>query len=705
METIVKIVAKQLQISQGVVRAVADMVESGATVPFMARYRKERTNNMDELRLLELVNALKKIAELEKRKLTMLKAIEEQDGLTPDLKKQIEDCWDELVLEDMYLPFKRKKTTKAAKARANGLAPLAVKLLEQQNQQIGGFITGFLTDKVANEEEALEGARHIIAEWVNEDQKARAAMRQEFEKYALLKAKLVKGKQEEAEKYQDYFDFQEPLHRMASHRLLAVLRGETEGYLKIKARPDEEITVGKLKRFFVKGRGEASEQVALAVEDAYKRLLVPSLENEVKNAAKLKADITAIDVFAKNLRQLLLTSPLGQKRVLAIDPGFRTGCKVVCLDEQGGLLHNETIYPHAPQNDRKGAANKLLSLINAYKIEAMAIGNGTAGRETESLVKSMRFERDIEVFMVNESGASIYSASTIARQEFPDYDVTVRGSVSIGRRLMDPLAELVKIEPKSIGVGQYQHDVDQNLLKDNLQTVVESCVNLVGVNVNTASKHLLSYVSGIGPSLADNIVAYRKEHGAFKNRKQLLKVPRLGAKVYEQCAGFLRIKEGDNPLDNSGVHPEQYALVGVIAQHANCKVEELIGKDIDLPNDVLQHLTKKVGSFTINDILKELKKPGVDPRKKAKRFEFDQHVRTIADLRPGMELPGLVSNITQFGAFVDVGVKQDGLVHISQLADRFVSDPHEIVTLNQEVRVKVLEVDEQRKRVALTMKI
>jgi uncharacterized protein len=705
METLVKIAAKQLQISQGVVGAVAEMVDAGATVPFMARYRKERTNNMDEVQLLELVNTLKKLAELEKRKLTMFKAIEEQNALTPALKQQITDCWDELALEDLYLPFKRKKTTKAAKARANGLEPLATKLLAQQQQQVGHWLSEFLTNDVTNEKEALEGARHIIAEWVNEDQKARPAMRQEFEKYALLKAKVVKSKQEAAEKYQDYFDFQEPLHRMASHRLLAVLRGETEGFLKVQARPDEDITVGKLKRFFVKGRGEASEQVALAVEDAYKRLIVPSLENEVKNSAKLKADLTAIDVFAKNLRQLLLTAPLGQKRVLAIDPGFRSGCKLVCLDAQGGLLHNETIYPHAPQNDKKGAMNKLSSLINAYKIEAMAIGNGTAGRETESLVKGMRFEQDIEVYMVNESGASIYSASTIARQEFPDYDVTVRGSISIGRRLMDPLAELVKIEPKSIGVGQYQHDVDQNLLKDNLQSVVESCVNMVGVNLNTASKHLLGYVSGVGPSLAENIVSYRKENGAFKNRKQLLKVPRLGAKVYEQCAGFLRINGGDNPLDNSSVHPERYQLVGAIAKHMNCKVEELIGKDFELPSEVMQNLTSKVGAYTIKDIIKELKKPGIDPRKKAKQFEFDQNVRTIADLRPGMELPGLISNITQFGAFVDIGVKQDGLVHISQLADRFVSDPHEVVVLNQAVQVRVLEIDEQRKRIALTMKV
>jgi uncharacterized protein len=705
METLVKIAAKQLQISQGVVSAVAEMLDAGATVPFMARYRKERTNDMDEVQLLTLVNTLKKLTELEKRKETMFKNIAEQGGLTDKLKQEITDCWDELVLEDLYLPFKRKKTTKAAKARALGLEPVATKILQQHQQNIYDWLPGAMPSQVNDQDEALEGARHIIAEWVNEDQKARAAIRQEFEKYALLKVKVVKSKEEAAEKYQDYFDFKEPLHRVASHRLLAVLRGETEGFLKIQSRPDEEITVGKLKRFFVKGRGEASNQVVLAVEDAYKRLLMPSLENEVKNLAKQKADATAIDVFAKNLRQLLLTAPLGQKRVLAIDPGFKSGCKVVCLDAQGGLLHNETIYPHPPQNDRKGATSKLSSLINAYKIEAMAIGNGTAGRETEGLVKSMRFERDIEVFMVNENGASIYSASTIARQEFPDYDVTVRGSVSIGRRLMDPLAELVKIDPKSIGVGQYQHDVDQSLLKENLESVVESCVNKVGVNVNTASKHLLSYVAGVGPVLAENIVAYRKEIGSFKNRKQLLKVPRLGAKVYEQCAGFLRVKDGDNPLDNSSVHPEQYQMVGIIAKHLGCKVEELIGQDFQLPNDVMQNLTSKVGAFTINDIIKELKKPGVDPRQKAKRFSFDENVRTIGDLRIGMELLGLVSNITQFGAFVDIGVKQDGLVHISQLADRFVSDPHEVVVLNQEVRVKVLEIDEQRKRVALTMKL
>jgi uncharacterized protein len=704
MEMLVKIAAKQLQISQGIVSAVAGMLAEGATVPFMARYRKEKTDNMDEVGLLNLVNLLKKLEELQKRKETIIKSIKEQDALTNELEASIRDCWDELVLEDIYLPFKRKKTTKAAKARAAGLEPLAKRIMEGQQQRMDGWAKSFLNDTISNEDEALEGARHIISEWVSEDAVARAGMRKEFERYAILKSKVVKAKKEAGEKFQDYFDFSESLQRMASHRVLAVLRGESEGFLKVHATPDEEITVEKLKRVFIKGRGDASHQVSLAVVDAYKRLIAPSLENEVKQLAKQKADAVAIEVFAKNLRQLLLAAPLGQKRVLAIDPGFKSGCKIVCLDEQGALLHNETIYPHPPQKDRTGAIKKLMSLINAYKIEAMAIGNGTAGRETEGLIKGMRFERDIEVYMVNESGASIYSASSVARKEFPDYDITVRGSVSIGRRLMDPLAELVKIDPKSIGVGQYQHDVDQNKLKENLQQVIESCVNLVGVNLNTASNYLLSYVSGVGPALAENIVAHRKENGPFKNRKELLKVSRLGAKVYEQCAGFLRIPDAKNPLDNSGVHPESYKVVTQIAKGLGCEVNELVGKEFPKEASVTSFVGNDVGTYTLQDILKELRKPGLDPRKKASMFEFDPNVRTVADLRPRMELPGLITNITQFGAFVDIGVKQDGLVHISQLADRFVSDPHEVVVLNQAVKVKVIEVDEQRKRIALTMK-
>lgn len=705
MNSIAEIAAKQLNLSSNIVKAVSSMVAEGATVPFMARYRKERTGNMDEVAIQDLVDTLNKLEEIQKRKQTIIKSITEQDALTEQLASAINNCWDELELEDLYLPFKRKKTTKAGKARAAGLEPLATKLFQQYKQRIDGWTNTFLNDDVTTEEQALEGARHIISEWLSEDQKARQLLRKEFDQYAIVSSKVVKAKKEEASKFEDYFDFNESLKRIASHRLLAVLRGEAEGFLKVHAKPDEEITTSKLKRIFVKGKGDASYQVELAVEDAYKRLLSPSIENETKQLAKQKADIVAIEVFAKNLRQLLLTAPVGQKRVLAIDPGFRTGCKIVCLDEQGNLKHNETIYPHAPQKDRTGAMKKISSLINAYNIEAVAIGNGTAGRETEHLIKAMRFDTELEVYMVNESGASIYSASSIAREEFPDYDVTVRGAVSIGRRLMDPLAELVKIDPKSIGVGQYQHDVNQNLLKQNLSQVVESCVNNVGVNLNTASKHLLSYVSGVGPALAENIVSYRQKNGAFKSRKELLEVARLGAKAYEQCAGFLRIPSAKNPLDNSAVHPESYNVVKKLSKLVDKPIEELVNNEFSIENSTYASLEKEVGSFTLKDIVAELKKPGRDPREKAKVFEFDANVRAVEDLREGMELPGLITNITQFGAFVDVGVKQDGLVHISQLADRFVSDPHEVVVLNQAVHVKVLEVDVKRKRIGLTMRL
>ena len=628
--------------------------------------------------------------------------------MTAELKNRIDNCWDSTELEDIYLPFKPKRKTRAEAARQKGLEPLAIILMMQRENNLMAKAAQFVKGEVKDEEDALKGARDIIAEQINEDERARNQIRNIFTRQAIITAKVVKGKEkeEDAAKYRDYFDFSEPLRRCTSHRLLAIRRGEAEGILKVTISPEEDDEcTDRLERQFVRGNGECSSQVAEAVKDAYKRLLKPAIETEFSAISKEKADEEAIRVFAENLRQLLLAPPLGQKRVMGIDPGFRTGCKVVCLDAQGTLLHNEAIYPHPPKSEEALAARKIVKLVEQYKIEAIAIGNGTASRETERFVTSQRYDREVQVFVVSEDGASIYSASKTAREEFPDYDVTVRGAVSIGRRLMDPLAELVKIDAKSIGVGQYQHDVDQTKLKESLDRTVESCVNLVGVNLNTASKHLLTYVSGLGPSLAQNIVDYRTENGPFASRKELLKVPRMGAKAFEQCAGFLRIPGADNPLDNSAVHPESYAIVEKMAKDMKCTVADLIkDKELRAKIDIKKYVTDTVGLPTLNDIMKELDKPGRDPRRQIQVFEFDKDVKTLDDLREGMELPGIVTNITNFGCFVDIGIKENGLVHISQLADKFVSDPTTVVSIHQHVRVKVMGIDHERKRVQLTMK-
>ena len=706
MQLFAKLIASETNISERQVSNTIALLDEGATIPFISRYRKEMTGSLDEVAVGTIKERYEKLQEIQKRRETILNTIEEQGQLTEELKSQIENTWDANELEDIYLPFKPKRKTRAVKARERGLEPLADILMKQRENDLESKALAFINDEVPDVEAALQGARDIIAEQINEHQTAREIVRSVFERGAIISSRVVKGKEEEAAKYRDYFEFEEPVKRCPSHRLLAMRRGEKEGFLKVSVTPESTPALERLNRFFVNGRTAASEQVSLAIEDAYKRLLEPSIENETAAASREKAETEAIRVFAANLRQLLLSPPLGQKRVLALDPGFRTGCKVVCLDAQGALLHNETIYPHAPQNEYKQAMRKIESLVDAYKIDAIAIGNGTASRETESLIRNIRFNKELQVFVVSEDGASVYSASKTARDEFPDYDVTVRGSVSIGRRLMDPLAELVKIDPKSIGVGQYQHDVDQNRLKGSLDQVVESCVNLVGVELNTASQHLLTYVSGLGPQLAKNIVEFRSENGPFSSRKQLTKVPRLGAKAFEQCAGFLRISGAKNPLDNSAVHPESYAIVEKMAADLNCSVGEVIGnKELLNKIDLKKYVTDKVGMPTLTDIRSELEKPGRDPRKVIKVFEFSPDVHTINDLKTGMVLPGIVTNITNFGAFVDVGVKQDGLVHISQLADRYVSDPNEVVSLHQHVQVKVLEVDVQRKRIQLTMKL
>jgi uncharacterized protein len=699
------IISSKLNLQEKNVVSVIKLLEEGATIPFISRYRKEMTGSMDEEQVGFVKEELARLKELDKRKETILKTIDEQGLLSPELKKRIEDCDNLTDLEDIYLPYKPKKKTKASIARAKGLEPLAKIVMKQKELAIYKKAEAFITEEVPDVQSAMQGARDIMAEWINENQRARNLVRNIFSKNALISSKLVKGKDEEAAKYQDYFDFSELLKECPSHRMLAMRRGEQEGFLKLSIEPDEELAIEKLSELFVDGYYDVSQEVATAAKDSYKRLLQPSIENEFKALHKEKADEEAIRVFAENLRQLLLSSPLGQKSVLAIDPGFRTGCKVVCLDKQGNMLHNETIYPHPPQDDKRGASKKIDTLVQQYKIEAIAIGNGTASRETEQFVRNVKFDRDILVFVVSEAGASVYSASKVAREEFPEYDVTVRGAISIGRRLMDPLAELVKIDPKSIGVGQYQHDVDQNKLKSGLDSVVESCVNMVGVNVNTASKHLLTYISGLGPVLAQNIVDYRKENGAFKSRSQLKKVPRMGDKAFEQSAGFLRVDGAKNPLDNSAVHPESYYIVEKMAQDQSCEVTDLISSsDIRAKVNIQQYVDGQTGIPTLKDIMEELSKPGRDPRSQIKVFEFAKDVFKISDLKPGMVLPGIVSNITNFGAFVDVGVKQDGLVHISQLADRFVKDPNEVVKLHQHVKVKVLEVDVARKRIQLTMK-
>ena len=649
-----------------------------------------------------------KLCELSKRKETVLSTIEEQGKLTPELKARISACWNATELEDIYLPFKPKRKTRAETARAKGLEPLALLLMMQKENNLATKVRNFVKGEVKDEEDALKGARDILAEQISEDERSRNLMRNQFQRQALIQSKVVKGKEAEeaSAKYRDYFDFCEPLKKCSSHRLLALRRGESEGVLKVSIFPeDEDMCNERLQRLFVRANNECAHQVEEALTDAYKRLLKPAIETEFAALSKEKADEEAIRVFAENLRQLLLAPPLGQKRVMGIDPGFRTGCKVVCLDAQGTLLHNEAIYPHPPKSEYAQAARKIVKLVEQYKIEAIAIGNGTASRETEQFVTSQRYDREVQVFVVSEDGASIYSASKTAREEFPDYDVTVRGAVSIGRRLMDPLAELVKIDAKSIGVGQYQHDVDQTKLKASLDQTVESCVNLVGVNVNTASKHLLTYVSGLGPTLAQNIVDYRIENGPFESRRQLLKVPRMGAKAYEQCTGFLRIPQAKNPLDNSAVHPESYPIVEQMAKDLNCTVADLI-KDKELRSkiDLKKYVTDTIGLPTLTDILQELDKPGRDPRQKIQVFEFDKNVRTLDDLQEGMELPGIVTNITNFGCFVDIGIKENGLVHVSQLADRFVSNPADVVRIHQHVRVKVMSIDHERKRIQLTMK-
>ena len=704
MELFHKMISGLSGISEKQISSTLHLLGEGATIPFISRYRKEATGGLDEVQIEQIKEQHDKLCDIAKRKETILGTITEQGKLTAELEKRINDTWNPTELEDIYLPYKPKRKTRAEAARQKGLELLATLLLLQRENNLSARAASFVKGEVKDVEDALKGARDIIAEQVNEDERARNAVRNQFSRQAEINAKVVKGKEEEAAKYRDYFDFSEPLKRCTSHRLLAIRRAEAEGLLRVSITPDDEACIERLERQFVRGNNECSEQVSEAVIDAYKRLLKPSIETEFAAQSKEKADDEAIRVFTENLRQLLLAAPLGQKRVLAIDPGFRTGCKVVCLDAQGNLLHNENIYPHPPVGKTGEAASKLRKMVEAYQIEAISIGNGTASRETEDFINQQTFDRQIPVFVVSEQGASIYSASKIARDEFPDYDVTVRGAVSIGRRLMDPLAELVKIDPKSIGVGQYQHDVDQTKLKKALDQTVENCVNLVGVNLNTASSHLLTYISGLGPQLAQNIVNYRAENGAFNSRKELMKVPRMGAKAFEQCAGFLRIPGAKNPLDNTAVHPESYHIVEQMAKDLKCTVNELIAdKELRRKINISNYVTPVVGLPTLQDIMQELEKPGRDPRKTIKVFEFDKNVRTIADLREGMILPGIVGNITNFGAFVDIGSKENGLVHLSQLAERYISDPTEIVSIHQHVMVRVMNVDTDRKRIQLSM--
>lgn len=688
------------------VNSTLELLDAGATIPFIARYRKEWTGNLDELQIEEIKKASDKYKELEKRKETILKSIEEQGKLTDDLKNKIIDCDDSVLLEDIYLPFKQKRTTKGSQAKAKGLEPLARMMMAQNLTDLDSAAERFLTDDVSTLEEAIKGAKDIIAEWINENEYIRRNIRWLFERKAIISSSLIKGKEIEGEKFRDYFEWTEPLKRIPSHRYLAIMRGESEGFLRCKIAIDEEEALEKIEQSIIKTNYKAlKKELQSAIKDAYKRLISASIETEFKNTFKIKADEEAITVFAENLRQLLLAPPLGQKNIMAIDPGFKSGCKVICLNNLGDLVYNETIYPHPPQNQSTLAAKKINTIVSRYKIEAIAIGNGTAGRETERFIQKMRFNDPVEVFVVNESGASIYSASKVARDEFPDFDVTVRGAISIGRRLMDPLAELVKIDAKSIGVGQYQHDVDQKSLKEGLDRVVESCVNRVGVDVNSASQHLLQYVSGLGPQLAQRIIAFRTENGKFTSRKELQNVKGMGAKSFEQSAGFLRISDGKNPLDNSAVHPERYDLVKKMAKSVGSNVADLIRNETVIDQLKLdQFIDAEIGLPTLTDLKSELKKPARDPRKAIKRFEFDQTISKMSDLRVGMVLPGLVTNITNFGAFVDVGVKQDGLVHISHLANHFVANPNEVVTIQQAVKVKVIEVDESRNRIQLSMK-
>lgn len=702
-----KMIGKALGLSERSVSNTLQLIDEGCTIPFISRYRKERTGNLDEVQITAISDAYDKLKEISKRKDTVVKTITEQGKMTDDLQRRIDACWDANELEDIYMPFKPKRRTKAQVAREQGLEPLSLILMMQRERNIEAAAQRFVKEGVKDVSAAIKGAQDIVAEMVSEDERSRQQVRSSFRREAIITSKVVKAKadSEEAAKYSDYFDFSEPLRRCSSHRLLAMRRGENEGILRISISADDEVCLDKLKRQFVHGFGPCQALVGEAVEDAYKRLLKPSIETEFANMSKEKADDEAIGVFAENLRQLLLSAPLGQKRVMGIDPGFRTGCKVVCLDAQGNLLHHEAIFPHPPVNKTSVAAHQVEQMVEKYNIEAIAIGNGTASRETAQFVKQLQFGHDVKQFVVSEDGASVYSASKTARDEFPDEDVTVRGAVSIGRRLMDPLAELVKIDPKSIGVGQYQHDVDQSKLKKSLDQTVESCVNLVGVNLNTASQHLLTYVSGLGPTLAKNIVEYRKANGAFASRAQLKKVARLGPSAFEQCAGFLRIPGARNPLDNSAVHPESYHIVEQMAKDNHCTVAQLIGDAAKRKAvDIKKYVTDTVGMPTLTDIMAELEKPGRDPREQIEEFEFDKNVTSVDDLVAGMVLPGIVTNITNFGAFVDVGVHQDGLVHVSQLADRYVADPTQVVKLHQHVKVRVVEVDRKRNRISLSMK-
>ena len=707
IKTYANIIAKKLNLNGRYVENTLQLLEEGCTIPFISRYRKERTGNMDEVQIAAISEANDKLKDIDKRKETVVKTITEQGKMTDELQRRIEDCWDANELEDIYMPFKPKRRTKAQMARELGLEPLSVILMMQRESNPEAAAKRFVKEGVKDVAAAIKGAQDIIAETVSEDERSRQQVRSAFRREAIISSKVVKAKAdtEEAAKFSDYFDFSEPLKRCSSHRLLAMRRGENEGILRISISADDEGCIDRVKRFFIRGYGKCSSLVGEAVEDSYKRLLKPAIETEFANLSKEKADEEAINVFTENLRQLLLSAPLGQKRVMGVDPGFRTGCKVVCLDEQGNLLHHEAIFPHPPVNKPQQAAQQVEKMVERFNIEAIAIGNGTASRETTAFIKSLHFNHDVKQFVVSEDGASVYSASKTAREEFPDEDVTVRGAVSIGRRLMDPLAELVKIDPKSIGVGQYQHDVDQTKLKKSLDLTVESCVNTVGVNLNTASQHLLTYVSGLGPTLAKNIVEYRKENGAFTSRAQLKKVSRLGPSAFEQCAGFLRIPGAKNQLDNSAVHPESYKIVEQMAKDCHCTVSDLIkDKKKRESIDIKRYITDTIGIPTLTDIIKELEKPGRDPREQIEAFEFDKNVTTVDDLIEGMILPGIVTNITNFGAFVDVGVHQDGLVHISLLADRYVSDPTQVVKLHQHVKVKVVEVDRKRNRISLSMK-
>ncbi|WP_068702581.1 Tex family protein [Paludibacter jiangxiensis] len=699
------IISGELQLREQQVKNTIDLLEEGATIPFISRYRKERTGSLDEVQIAAIKERHEKLCELEKRKQTVLNSIEEQEKLTDDLRDRIDKCLSMTELEDIYLPYKPKRRTRAEIAREKGLEPLAKILMRQVDNDVENKALSFIKGDVKDADDALKGACDIIAEWVNENEVARNSIRTIFSREAVISSRVIKGKEVDGDKYRDYFELEEPLRRCSSHRLLAMRRGESEGILRVAIQTEEERCLERLDKLFVKSRNAASEQVSIAITDSYKRLLKPSIETEFAAASKEKADAEAIRVFAENLKQLLLAAPLGQKRVMGVDPGFRTGCKIVCLNEQGVLLHHDVIYPHPPQSDVSKASDKITRLIAQFQIQAVAIGNGTASRETEQFFQNYIPQHDLQLFVVSENGASVYSASKIAREEFPDEDVTVRGAVSIGRRLMDPLSELVKIDPKSIGVGQYQHDVNQTELKTALDQTVENCVNKVGVQVNTASKYLLTYISGLGPQLAQNIVDYRTANGAFKSRKELMKVPKMGAKTFEQAAGFLRVENVGNPLDNSAVHPESYPVVEQMAKDLQCTVADLItNEELRKKVDVKKYVTEKIGLPTLVDIIEELAKPGRDPRQQLEAFAFDPTIKEIQDLKIGQVLPGVVTNITNFGAFVDIGIHENGLVHVSQIADRFVSNPAEVLSLHQHVTVRVLDVDLVRKRVSLSMK-